>query len=74
MSKFTKVLNLDEAVMVDTASSPILYIGKAAPLTLTSQAGWKILKLDTTSGLITKYAGTANYDQIWDNRTSLTYL
>lgn len=73
MSKFLKVLNYDEAVRVDTASSTITYIGKATVSTPTSSPSWKIGKLDSTSGVAITYADSGNYTQIWDNRAGLTY-
>ena len=73
MSKFLKVLNLDEATRVDTASSSITYIGKALVGSATSSSVWKISQLNSTSGVVITYAGTGSYDQIWDNRASLIY-
>lgn len=73
MSKFFKVLNLDEAVRVDTASSTISYIGKALVGSATSSPVWKISQLNSASGVVITYAGIGSYDQIWDNRASLIY-
>lgn len=49
------------------------YIGEAAIGTATSAAAWRIKKVDSTSGIIIQWAGTGAFDQIWDNRASLTY-
>lgn len=58
----------------DSGDSNIIYIGEAANGTATSAASWKVTKLDTTSLLAVKYAdGNLNYDNVWDNRESLTY-
>jgi hypothetical protein len=73
VSKATKTKGLEEAVQVDTAASPIIYIGKAPIGTLTSAPLWQISKLDTTGGAKITWTGGGNYTQIWDNRTSLTY-
>lgn len=57
----------------DYTAANTLYIGKATPGTATTEAEWQIAKLDTSSGLIKTWAGTAGFNQIWDDRASLTY-
>ena len=57
----------------NTSTTNMTYIGKAAVGSLTSSAVWQIQKLDQTSGLIITWAGAAAFNQIWNNRTSLTY-
>ena len=64
--------SLVEQLLLDKASDTVTYVGVAARGTATSAAAWKIFKLDTTSGLSKKWASGA-YDQVWDNRASLTY-
>ncbi len=49
------------------------YVGEAAIGTATSAPLWRIKKVDTTSGIIIQWAGTGVFDQVWDNRASLTY-
>jgi len=49
------------------------YVGEAAIGTLTSAAAWRIKKIDSTTGIIIQWAGTGVFDQIWDNRASLSY-
>lgn len=75
MSKFSKVLNLDEATRVDVASSTVTYVGKAIPGTLPANTGWKISRLtsDASGNLTIEFAGNGDYLFIWDNRASLTY-
>ena len=52
----------------------LTYIGNAAIGSATSAAVWQIKRLDETSGLIKLWAdGNANFDNIWDNRASLSY-
>lgn len=61
-------------VRVDEASSTITYVGYAIPGTATSAASWRIKRLDSTTGLIVLWAaGTASFNQVWDNRASLSY-
>jgi|SRR3989344_1319834 len=49
------------------------YVGEATIGTTTSAASWRIKKVDSTSGIIIQWAGTGVFDQVWDNRTSLSY-
>jgi len=64
-------------LQMDEAGSGITYIGEAAIGSNTASAVWRIKKLDESGNpeLIIKWAdGNSNFDNIWDNRTSLTYL
>lgn len=58
------------------AGSPV-YIGWALPGSLTANAVWKITKL-TYSGtdLVSQVwaDGNTKFDNVWDNRASLTYV
>lgn len=67
--------DLPLAVQIDDATTVnAVYIGKANIGSSTSSAVWQIAKLDTTSGLVKKWAdGDANFNNIFDNRASLTY-
>lgn len=49
------------------------YVGEASIGTATSAASWRIKKVDSTTGLILQWAGTGVFDQVWDNRASLSY-
>jgi hypothetical protein len=59
-----------------TSSPPHKYIGRAWPETPTSLPDWLIIKI-TYSGTefveVQTVVGSKGYDQIWDNRASLTY-
>ncbi len=62
------------ATRIDEASATVSYVGKAALGSATSAAAWQIQKLDSTSGLIVTWADSnADFDNVWDNRASLTY-
>ena len=62
------------AVEIDTTSDPIIYVGKASTGAATSAAVWQIAKLDVTSGLAKTWAeGDASFNQVWDDRASITY-
>ena len=75
MSKFIKILGLDEATRLDVVSSTISYLGKASIASATSNAVWKISRLTSTVGgnITIEYADSGRYTQIWDGRLSLSY-
>lgn len=58
---------------VDQASSTVIYLGEGLFGALTSEAKWKIKKIDLSNGVVITSA-SQNFDQIWDNRASLTYV
>ena len=63
------------ALKLDQASSTLLYVGEATIAAPSSSPMWRIRKIDTTSGVDILWAdGNSFYDNVWDNRTSLTYL
>lgn len=60
---------------IDEASSTITYIGKAVAGTSNSSANWQIYRLTTSGSTSTiEWAdGNTNFDNIWNNRASLSY-
>jgi len=61
--------------LVDEASSTVTYIGSAAPGSATTSAVWRIKKV-LVDGTVTsiKFADSDElFNNIWDNRASLTY-
>lgn len=63
------------ATNVDDFSATVTYVGKALPGSSVASAVWQISRI-TTSGTVslTTYAdGDSNFDNIWNNRTSLSY-
>lgn len=60
---------------IDEASATVTYIGRASTKAATSEAQWQIVKIEISGNVTTmKYAnGSYTFDQIWDNRASLTY-
>jgi len=61
--------------LIDEVDANTTYIGFAPFGTATSAASWQIFKI-SVSGTVTTttYAdGNDNFDNIWDNRASLTY-
>lgn len=61
----------------DVTTTSVTYVGKATIGTATSSALWQIKKLDESSTPVTlsvKWAGGgASFNQVWDNRASLSY-
>jgi hypothetical protein len=70
-------LNPQLITLVDE-SGTLTYVGQAETGTATSAASWRIYLVDETGSgdeeLIKLYAdGSTDFDQVWDDRTSLTY-
>jgi len=64
----------DYAIQIDEAGA-LTYIGKASVGSGVSSPVWQIKVLDTSSGLIIRWAdGDSLFDNIWDDRESLNYL
>lgn len=62
------------ATRLDEASSTVTYVGKATTGSSTGSAVWQIQKLDSTSGLVITWAdGDSSFDNVWNNRASLSY-
>lgn len=60
---------------IDAADSTTTYIGEAIVGSVTSGAIWRIKKI-VASGSLTSILfadGNQNYDNVWDNRASLSY-
>ena len=72
----TQEANENYSVLIDEPDASTTYIGRAKIGTSTSEAQWQIQKM-VVEGNVTsiKWAeGDDAFNQIWDNRTSLTYL
>ena len=60
----------------DTGDSNIDYVGEAAVGTLNTEGGWRIKRINSTSGIVIEWAnGKEGFDvsHIWNNGESLTY-
>lgn len=63
------------ASIIDEASSTVTYVGKAAAGSSTASAVWQIQKI-SISGSVTTISwadGDGNFDNVWNNRASLSY-
>lgn len=61
------------STLVDFTDGQIIYLGTAEYAALSSESKWRIQKIDLTSGVAITNASD-EYNQIWDNRASLTYV
>ena len=62
------------ASIVDTTTTAgYTYICEAPPGTLTSDANWRISRLNQSTGQTEWASGVGSFTQIADNRASLTY-
>jgi hypothetical protein len=62
------------ATRLDEASATVTYVGKADIGSATASALWQIQKIDTSSGLVITWAdGDALFDNVWNDRASLSY-
>lgn len=75
LSAFATDLLLTQAIAYD-GSNQTEYIGYAPPGTAQSEPRWLIKKLTYSGSLVTDIqfaGGEAKFNQIWDNRASLSY-
>lgn len=73
--RFKATQLVPNALVVDAVSSVLTYIGETKPGTATSGALWRIKKI-AVSGTVTTISfadGDDLFDNVWDNRGSLTY-
>ena len=58
-----------------TSTANVVYYGQAVPGTATSAAAWRIKAVTSSGGAFASvtWAGGGQFNQIWANRTSLTY-
>lgn len=61
--------------IIDEASATVTYIGEAVPSATVSQPLWRIKKIDSTTNPTTIYFADANddFDNVWNDRATLTY-
>jgi hypothetical protein len=62
-------------VITDLVSATTGYVGKADIGSVASNPVWQIQKMvmDSNGGVTLQWAGLAAFNQVWNNRTSLTY-
>ena len=63
-----------DLLLDNTTTANNKYVWEAAIWSAKSSAVWRIMKLDETTWLAVWWADSnANFDNIWDNRASLSY-
>jgi hypothetical protein len=50
-----------------------IYLGEATPGSLTSESVWRIKRFDKNNNIFLFADSNNNFDNIWDDRGSLTY-
>lgn len=61
-------------LQVDSGDANVTYVGKAAIGTATSAASWQVMKIDENTGTVITWADSnALFDNVFDNRESLSY-
>jgi hypothetical protein len=69
----TREVTTTLAVRIDE-QAPVTYIGEATVGSATSGAVWRIRKIDASSGTVITWAdGDTDFNNVWDDRASLTY-
>jgi hypothetical protein len=63
-------------VRLDEVSDTLFYVGKALIGKTNSDANWLIIRYTTVGNvLMSEYAnGSEEFDQVWNNRATLTYV
>ena len=66
----------EKNLRVDVADTTTTYVGEASPKVSEASAFWKIKKISTSGNItsITWADGNDEFDNVWDNRVSLTYI
>ena len=72
-SKDAQLSNMMSRVATDSVDDCIVYCGRAKKGSGSDEAIWQIVRYDESVDEISMFAGTGIYDQIWDNRESLSY-
>lgn len=69
---YKKVQDVPEAMQVDDTGTYV-YIGTAIPGTSTSSGDWRIKRITSATGTTVWADGDALYDNVWDDRATLSY-
>lgn len=57
----------------DTTSATYTYFGEAVPGTASSTASWRISRMTNADSTIEWADGDGKFDNVWDDRASLSY-
>ena len=71
--KSTQMVPMKSAEVVDSGDSTLTYYGFTKFGVATSEALWRILREDSDTGLVEAADGDDRFDNVWDDRESLSY-
>lgn len=64
-----------DAIRWDTTTTAnVIYVGFAVPGGLNASAVWRIMSVNTSTNEVTWADGDDSYDNVWNDRASLTYV
>ena len=72
-STVRKSLLVDSYILYVDEPGTYTYIGEAVPGTATSDSLWKIKRVTDATGVVLFADGNNDFDNVWDNRASLSY-
>ena len=59
--------------IIEDAGGGVTYIGEASPGATTSSTNWRIQRITVSGSTTIIEWASSKFDQIWDNRASLSY-
>lgn len=71
---FTPAPDPTLSLRFDEVSANIMYLAEGLFGALDSEAKWKIKKIEITGGYVSIKNASDDFDQVWTNRASLTYV
>lgn len=71
--KLVQVMRMDSLTVRIDEGATHTYFGYALPGTAESGATWRISRLTNSSGTLVYADGNSNFDNVWSDRSSLTY-
>jgi len=71
--KAVQQVPMKTAEAIDSGDSTITYYGFTKFGVATSEALWRILRENTTTGLVEAADNDDKFDNVWDNREALSY-
>lgn len=63
-------------IIIDQVSDSLIYVGYSDPGVLTGEAKWQIMRLQPGTGAsltLDRADGNCEFDNVWDDRASLSY-
>jgi hypothetical protein len=71
---FTPAADPTLSLRFDEVSASVMYLAEGLFGALDSEAKWKIKKIEITGSAVSIKNASSDFDQIWNNRTSLIYV